>query len=191
MIGDTAQTDQDTVTVVVTRVVHPGKDKQFAAWADDIDRAVTAFAGHQGGVRLYDEQGLNHLVYQFDSAENLRAWEASDARRELIRRGDQISDEQRSTTGGRNAWFTVPSSSASPRWKTFLITWAAVYPTLLIIATVIGRLAPGLAQPAALAINSAMLTALLTWLLLPRVTHRTRTWLLSGARPTPAPRPRF
>lgn len=184
-----ARAEDDAVTVVVTRVVHPGKETEFAAWADGIDRAVARFAGHQGGVRLHDAQGLNHLVYHFDSRRHLHAWEASAERRELITCGDRISDEERTVAGGRDTWFEIPGRRTPPRWKTFLITWAAVYPTLLIIATGLDTLAPDLPQSAALAISSATLTALLTWVILPRLTHRTRPWLLRGAHPVPTTRP--
>ncbi|GAA1490569.1 hypothetical protein [Brachybacterium sacelli] len=181
--------EDDAASVVVTRVVHPGHEREFATWADDIDRAAARFAGHQGGVRLHDDQGLNHLVYHFDSTRHLRAWETSSERRNLIARGDRISDEERSVAGGRDTWFQIPGRSTPPRWKTFLIIWAAVYPTLLIIATGLDTLAPDLPQPAALAISSATLTALLTWVILPRLTHRTRSWLLRGAQPQHTRRP--
>jgi antibiotic biosynthesis monooxygenase (ABM) superfamily enzyme len=69
------------VTVVVTRVVRPSKVDEFARWADKVDSAAARFDGHPGGVRLHDAQGMNHLIYQFDSQEHLKAWEASPRRR--------------------------------------------------------------------------------------------------------------
>jgi uncharacterized protein len=177
------------VTVVVTRVVRPGKEDEFAAWADDVDTAAARFPGHLAAVRLHAGEGLNHLIYQFDSPDHLRAWEESGERRELVRRADRLSDERRTMSGGRHTWFTVPAEAASPRWKTFLITWAAVYPTLLVIATAVKLAVPGLPQPIALAISSGTLTALLTWVILPRVNRQARPWLLRGAQPQPAERP--
>ncbi|WP_328997867.1 hypothetical protein OHA18_25790 [Kribbella sp. NBC_00709] len=90
---------------------------------------------------------------------------------------------------GRHSWFTVPGETASPRWKTFLITWAAAYPTLLVIATALKLVVPGLPQPVALAISSFTLTALLTWVILPRLNRQARPSLLRGAQPEPAERP--
>ena len=172
----------------VTRVVRPGKEDEFVAWADDVDKAAARFPGHLAAVRLHAGQGLNHLIYQFDSPEHLRAWEQSEERRELVRRADRLSDERRTVSGGRHSWFTVPGETA-PRWKTFLVTWLAVYPTLLVISTAVKLAVPGLPQPAALAISSATLTALLTWVILPRVNRQARPWLLRGAQPEPAERP--
>lgn len=185
----TASGDAGPVTVVVTRVVRPGKEDAFAAWADDVDAAAAAFPGYRAGVRLHDETGLNHLVQQFETPEHLRAWEQSSTRRELLRRGDRLSTENRVVVGGRNTWFSVPGRTSPPRWKAFLITWAAVYPTLLIIATTLAAVAPRLPQFAGLAVSSVILTALLTWVILPRLNRRARPWLLRGAHPTPIPRP--
>jgi antibiotic biosynthesis monooxygenase (ABM) superfamily enzyme len=179
----------EAVTVVVTRVVHPGHEQEFADWADEVDRAATGFAGHRGGARLHDEQGLNHLIYHFDSAGELHAWESSPQRAELIARGDEISDEQRSTAGSSHAWFTIPGGTTPTRWKNFVLTWIAVYPILLILALGIKAIAPGLPQPLSLAISSVTLTALLTWVVLPRLTRRARPWLLRGTGPIPAERP--
>src|SRR4051794_28087803 len=99
-----ARGTSDPVTVVVTRVVRPGKEDDFASWADDIDTAVARFPGHLAAVRLHAGEGLNHLIYQFDSPEHLHAWEVSDERRELVQRADLLSDERRTVSGGRHSW---------------------------------------------------------------------------------------
>lgn len=124
----------DAVTVLVTRVVRPDREADFADWADEVDGAAAEFPGHRASIRLQDGQGLNHLAYQFDCPENLRRWEGSQRHVDLLRRGDEFSDEQHSAVGGRDTWFEVPSETPD-RWKTFVLTWLAVYPALLVIAT--------------------------------------------------------
>jgi CO/xanthine dehydrogenase Mo-binding subunit len=71
---------------------------------------------------------------------------------------------------------------ASPRWKTFLVTWIAVYPILLLISYMLGVVAPDLPRPAELAVGSLLLTSSLTWLVMPRLTTLLRPWLLRGVR---------
>ncbi|MGA8117394.1 MAG: hypothetical protein WCA46_27475 [Actinocatenispora sp.] len=180
--------DDEPVTVTVTRVVRPGKEREFARWADEVDSAAARFDGHLGGIRLHDAQGVNHLVYRFDSAANLHAWEESTVRSELIEQGDRVSDPRRSTVSGLDNWFHVPGPTAAQRWKTFLLTWVAAYPILLLISTGLGAVAPWLPRPVALAVTSGTLTALLTWVVLPRLTRQARPWLLRGARADPAGR---
>jgi len=131
------------------------------AWAEEVDRAASNSPGHLGGVRLHDDEGLSRLVYQFDPPAHLREWEGSEQRHALLARGREFSDERRTTAGGANTWFDVPAGNAPPNWKQFLLTWAAVYPTLLVISTLVGL--ARLPQFLALAISSGTLTALLTW----------------------------
>ncbi|WP_046727116.1 antibiotic biosynthesis monooxygenase [Streptomyces humi] len=181
MRGDTGT--EDSVTVMVTRVVAPEREEEFARWAEEADRAAAGCPGHLGAVRLHDGQGLHHLVYRFDSAEHLDAWERSDVRRELVRRGNRISEPRSSRSTDLAPWFTLQERNVPPRWKSFLTTWAAAYPCLLTIATLLKLLFPALPQAAALAVNSLVLTALLTWVIQPRLTRRARSWLLRGARP--------
>ena len=170
------------VTVVVTRVVRPGKEAEFGRWAEESNVVVARFDGHLATVRLHDNQGLHHMVYLFDTAAHLKAWEDSDIRAELIRRGNELSEQRRTISDGLNSWFTVPATSTS--WKSFVLTWAAVYPILLVLASVVTWVAPGLPQPLQLAISSITLTALLTWVILPRLNNRARPWLFRGAQPT-------
>ncbi|WP_206313332.1 hypothetical protein [Streptomyces coryli] len=128
-------------------------------------------------------------MYQFETPGHLRAWEDSQVRHDLLRRVERISEERRITVPGMNSWFTVTGGSFRQRAKTFLLTWAAAYPTLLVLSLSIQAVAPGLPRPVSLAATSGVLTALLTWLILPRLTRRTRPWLLRGSRPRPAERP--
>jgi uncharacterized protein len=171
------------VTVVVTRVVRPGREAEFDRWAAELDAAAKGSDGHLASVRLHDDQGLNHLVHLFDDRRHLDTWENSARRIELIDRGNNLSDVRRTTADGLHSWFTV--TTTSPRWKSFVLTWLAVYPILLGLATLFRWIAPGLPQPALLAISSCTLTALLTWVVLPFVSGRVRPWLFRSAGPRP------
>ncbi len=132
---------------------------------------------------LQEPDGVNHLLYQFDTRAHLRAWEQSRQRADLIARGDELSVEQRQLGEGCEAgWFAIPSKATVPKWKAFLTTWVAVYPTLLVISTVITQATGGrLPIPLQLAFSSLALTAALTWLIMPRLTRALRLWLLDTA----------
>jgi antibiotic biosynthesis monooxygenase (ABM) superfamily enzyme len=177
----------EPVTVAVTRVIRPGKEREFAEWADEVDTVAASFDGHLGGIRLHDVQGVNHLVYWFDSESNLRAWEESPRRHALIERGDRISERRSSTASGLESWFDVGADS--PKWKNFVLTWAAAYPTLLVVNLVLNAALPELPKAVLLLITSGILVTLLTWVILPRLNRRARPWLLRGASPDPADRP--
>lgn len=171
---------RESSTIVVSRVVHPGRERQFDQWAREIDAVARRYPGHLGNVRLHDAGGINYLVYRFDSPEHLHAWEASDERRRLVAKGDEISDEHRDTAIGMDAWFAIAGKPATPKWKTFLVTWMAVYPVLLLIVYALDAFLPGLERPVQLAISSVLLTSSLTWIIMPLLTRQLRPWLLRG-----------
>jgi antibiotic biosynthesis monooxygenase (ABM) superfamily enzyme len=175
------QTGSTGVTVVVTRVVRPGRETEFDHWAAELDAAAGDCAGHLASVRLHDDQGLNHLVHLFDDQQHLKAWEDSPEREALIARGNELSDVRRTTADGLRSWFTMTTTSR--RWKSFLLTWIAVYPILLVLSSLIKWVAPGLPQPVMLAVSSLTLTTLLTWVVLPWVGRHARPWLFRPARP--------
>lgn len=170
-------------TVIVSRVIHPGRERQFDRWAREIDTTLRHFPGHLGNIRLHDASGINYLVYRFDSPEHLHAWEISAERQRLVAEGDEISDEHHSAAIGMDAWFAVAGQSATPKWKTFLVTWLAVYPALLAISYSLYALFPNLERAAQLAISSVLLTSSLTWIIMPFLTRQLRAWLLRGVQP--------
>ncbi|WP_257128472.1 hypothetical protein [Burkholderia sp. MSMB1459WGS] len=177
-----SDTIRESSTIVVGRVVHPGRERQFDRWAREIDAAARRYPGHLGNVRLSDSSGINYLVYRFDSPEHLHAWEASGERRKLVAKGDEISDEHRDAAVGMDAWFAIAGKPAAPKWKTFLVTWLAVYPVLLSITFLLNALLPALERPVQLALSSALLTSSLTWIIMPLLTRQLRPWLLRGVK---------
>jgi antibiotic biosynthesis monooxygenase (ABM) superfamily enzyme len=71
----------------------------------------------------------------------------------------------------------LPSEQAAPKWKTFIATWAAVLPLLLVLNALVGLLP--LPKLVRLPLSSVLLTASLTWFVLPFVRRRVRPWLLA------------
>ncbi|MGC6693186.1 hypothetical protein, partial [Burkholderia pseudomallei] len=126
--------------------------------------------------------GINYLIYRFDSPAHLHAWTSSGERRKLIAKGDEISDEHRDAAVGMDAWFAIAGKPATPKWKTFLVTWLAVYPVLLSINYLLNALLPTLERPVQLALSSALLTSSLTWIIMPFLTRQLRPWLLRGVK---------
>lgn len=97
-------------------------------------------------------------------------------------KGDTISDEHRDAAVGMDAWFAIAGKPATPKWKTFLVTWLAVYPALLSITYLLNALLPASERPVQLALSSALLTASLTWIIMPLLTRQLRPWLLRGVK---------
>ena len=76
-----AQGDDPPVTAVASRQVKPGSEQQFEEWVSGVLAAANTFPGYLGSeVLCPSEHGDNKykIVFRFDHASNLHAWENSE-----------------------------------------------------------------------------------------------------------------
>ena len=99
------------------------------------------------------------------------------------READDLGQAREQSGEGADIRFDLPGEADAAKWKRFLMTWAAVFPVLLALNAAVGL--TNLPQVARLAITSPLLTALLTWLILPKVTRWLKPWVLSDAEGKP------
>src|SRR4051812_17092036 len=117
------------ITVVVTRNVLPGRERDYEEWAHRVVSATAPYAA-TGHTFLTPDDGVptrRVLIVRFADEDGMRAWDESEDRDRLVREAGEFSslDIQRAT--GIEAWFTLPgeraivplragSSSWSPSW---------------------------------------------------------------------------
>ena len=70
------------------------------------------------------------------------------------------------------------------KWKTFLLTWIAVYPNLLLIMYALDAARPKFVATHSThyQLSSSYITSSLTWLIMPRLTSLLRPWLFRGVK---------
>lgn len=179
------QTDQP-VTVVVTRKVKPGLERQFeTALHDFVARSLTLPG--QLGVQIMrpapGSEGREYsIVRRFRDRSALEQFRFSP---EYLAWNESVTDL---TEGHGNAkeltgletWFTLPGTTRVhhiPRWKMALVTLIGVYP----ISGLLGKYAaPRLVELSFWTKNlviSAAIVALLTWVVMPLLTRLLRSWL--------------
>ncbi|WP_375397833.1 hypothetical protein [uncultured Sphingomonas sp.] len=163
-------------TLVLTRVIRPGRLDRFRGWATDLDRAAAGAPGHDGSVRLEQAGGFHHLLHRFVGADDLARWQASPAYAALMRAGESHSVGRAQAETGDRVSFALPSEATAHKWKTWLVTLVAVLPVLLVISTAVRALLTGWPPIAQTALSSPILTAVLTGLILPRVNRWSRFW---------------
>lgn len=164
-----------------TRVVPQARIDEFRDWADAMDASAAASLGHRGSVRLEQGGGLVHLLHQFDDAAARDRWEGSADHARLIADGERFPVERHQYDCGARLRFLVPSESAASKPKMWLATWLTVFPLLLGLSTAARMLLRDWPQPLQLALTSLIMTATLTWIVLPRVNRLLRPWQLSQA----------
>lgn len=171
---------REPVTVTVARRVAPGREADFEGWSDTLTRTASAFPGFLGAGMLRPSHVGDpwHVVFRFDSAENLRGWEASPKRARLLTTGQDLvhsTDVHRIT--GLETWFALPgrTAPAPPKWKMFAVSLAGIYALQVVLNLALEPF--GLPPPLRLAILVVTVSALMTWLVMPCLARLLQDWL--------------
>ena len=100
------------------------------------------------------------MLYRFDSAASLGAWEASDQRAWWLGSAQGLVGESlRERRTGIEGWFDEPrrarrrgppaAAAAPPRWKQAVMIWTAFFPLSLLAGLLLGRARAGAVDRAA------------------------------------------
>jgi len=124
-------------------------------------------------------------VFRFASAADLAAWDSSPERTEILATGESLvhaTDVHR--VSGLETWFALPgrTAPAPPRWKMFLVSAAGIYLLNILLTTLYGGFIAGWPQVIRVALVSLPVTALMTWLVMPRAARALATWLYGPPR---------
>lgn len=179
------------VKIVMERRVRPGAEAAFEAWVRKVITAASKLGGLQGSsVLASGSTGDHFILLRFASHDDLQRWQASPELATLLHEADAVSvpGEQSQVKTGLETWFTLPDMPqprrAPPEWKMALLTWAALLPQIIALAYLLPpfRL-PFLVETA---LSTAIPVAMLTWVIMPRLTRLLYNWLYAEA---PAARP--
>jgi antibiotic biosynthesis monooxygenase (ABM) superfamily enzyme len=173
---------------VVTHTVKAGAEQRYEEWTREILSAVSRYPGYLGREVFLPTAGNRKytIIVRFDTDEHLNDWTDSGAREEFISRASDLLEtgDQNEIRTGIDFWFTPEGTRPPKAWKQFLITTSAVYPLSLIIPRLLAllfRVAPSLGHPLISALlMAAILTGLLTFVIMPRYTRLMRRWLFEG-----------
>ncbi len=175
------------MTVTVARRVAPGREGEFEAWAEKLTRTSTQFPGFLGaGLLRPGHVGQDwHVVYRFDSPASLAAWERSPARASLLAEAEELMETTAvHRTSGLETWFELPgrTAPAPPRWKMFLVTVSAIFTLQLVLHVLLDPASHGWVLPVRVAVLAVPVTALMTWLVMPRLAWLLQRWLYAPPR---------
>ncbi|MUG95071.1 antibiotic biosynthesis monooxygenase [Scytonema sp. UIC 10036] len=173
------------VTAIISHLIRPGREQGYEEWVHGIIPAAKQFDGHMG-VSIIRPRDRTHpeyvVILRFDSYINLKKWMESDVRRDWIERLQPLIEkpENVQTMTGLETWFTLsekPLKAPPPRYKMALITWLGVFVTLGIVSRLLAPLLSGLPVLLNQLITTGLVVALLTYLVMPRLTKLFQPWL--------------
>ena len=176
----------EPVTVLVTRRVRPGQEQAFTAWLRELADVARQYPGHQGVTVIPPPAGADDreyvIVFRFDSQAHLRVWQESHERRAMLARSESMADTppvERELTG-METWFAVPGGlvrQLPAAWKMWLLSSVAIYPLITLLSVVLGPLLGNVPLAVRFAVTTPILGALMTWLVMPRLSRLVAGWL--------------
>lgn len=180
------EVDQNrSVALIITHTIKSGEEQRYEAWLTEILSAVSSFPGYLGREIFRPTQGTRTYtsIVRFDTTSNLNAWVESGTRKSFVSRVSNLLEkgDLHEIRTGIDFWFTPEGVKPPKPWKQFLLTLSAVYPLSLIIPRLFSPLftvAPLAGQPYIRGLLiAATLTALLTFVVMPRYTRLAKRWL--------------
>ena len=184
MENDTIVTNGKSVTVVVSRRVFPGHEKDYDEWVRRLVAAATEAKGNTGATMLIPapgKPGLHHVVLHFADQASVHEWEDSYIRQKLSYEADAFSRRSRQEATGLETWFSIPECpelETPPRWKMAIVTFIAVYLLSIIIIPVQEIFLKGANFYLLNILTAALLVGILTWAVMPWLSRYVfRKWL--------------
>lgn len=181
-----------SVTVSITRHIDPAHTDEMVAWIRAGGALAVRFPGFlgTGWVRPGPDSDDWHMLYRFDSQESLDAWERSSQRAWWLGAAQGLVGESRvERRTGIEGWFDEPSSvdaqdlrpgpAAPPRWKQAIVIWLAFFPLSLLASWALSHLQ--MVLPLRVLASTLVMTPVMTYVALPRMT-RALDWWLQGRR---------
>ena len=183
MAHPTGDADRDPVTMVVSRVVRPGREPDFERWVSGIVREALGFEGHLGAnvIRPHAGQREYAVILKFADYDRLRSWAQSPQREDWLRRLEGLTegDDRVQVLTGLESWFELPGSGvvAPARHKMVALTFLGLYPLLLLNRALFGRWLDAVPVAAGTAASTLVLLVLMTYVVMPRITAVFARWL--------------
>ena len=182
---DPSLREDPPVTAVASRRVKQGREHEFEEWVSGILAAANEFPGYLGSevLRPSDSDDNEYkIVFRFDHASDLHAWENSEERQRWLRKSRPLLQEEEKVhvLTGLETWFTMPSKAGEPpppRYKMAIVTWLAVFPVVAVIFSLFGpwlNLLPTLLRTL---VFTVVMVTLMTYVIMPRMTRLFSFWL--------------
>ncbi|GIF05982.1 antibiotic biosynthesis monooxygenase [Actinoplanes siamensis] len=184
---------ESAVTVAITRRADPSRAAEMAAWVRAGASLAEDFPGFlgTGWVRPAPGSAEWHMLYRFADATALKGWEESPERQWWLTSAQGFVEHTRvERRTGIEGWFDPPREldpphvpqvkqpeRTPPRWKQAVTIWLGFFPVSLLSGWLLAPHLTGLHLVPRTMISTLVLTPIMTYLVLPKVTRILQPWL--------------
>ena len=178
------------VTVSITRHIAPDHTAEMMAWVEAGASLAKGFEGFLGvgWVRPSEASDEWHMLYRFSSPDALATWESSPQRAWWLAAAQgRIGASRVERRTGIEGWFdapssvetleTAPSADKPPVWKQAVVIWLAFFPLSLLVTWLAGTFFPALPLVPRVLASTVVMTPIMTYVVLPRMTRVLGWWL--------------
>ncbi|MBD2465936.1 antibiotic biosynthesis monooxygenase [Oscillatoria sp. FACHB-1407] len=177
--------ENQPVTVVISQLVKPGKERAFEQWLTGICSAAKSFSGHLGTNIIRPPQRTHSeyvIIFKFDHYRSLQTWMNSKERQQWIIKALPLIQGAPNVQelSGLEAWFSLPGRLLNlppPRYKTAILVWASISVLTNTLAPLFSYALRGFPTLVTSVIISAIVTTLMTYVVMPQVTQVFSKWL--------------
>lgn len=132
------QTDAKDPPVTAVREirVRRGQEGPFELLMGALVDEARRQPGHLGStvIRPAASGEAYRFIYKFDRRSHIEAWHRSDLRASLFEPISELVESDRTHEyPGLETWFDLPGAAAPPKWKTTVLSWLAIYPTVVLV----------------------------------------------------------
>jgi antibiotic biosynthesis monooxygenase (ABM) superfamily enzyme len=179
----------ETVTVVVTRKVKRGRESQYEDWLRRLLNESKSMKGYIGSTIQRPPPGSTEYtsIFRFDNVDNLRKFEESELRSRYLREVvDYVeADAAWKKYTGLEFWFSPPKGAIVPqpsRLRMALVTIAMVFGLVVSIGQIVNMVAMEVPSYIRLFVTISIEIFLMTYVLMPRITHLLSKWIYSSSK---------
>lgn len=180
----------DAVTMINTRHVKAGCEREFEAWLQEYARVAERQPGHLGMnvVRPTSAKPREYTVIaNYDSPDHLAQWLHSEEHTRWLAEGRQWldADPETQVRTGLETWFTPVGGEAMvppPRWKMFLVAWLAAWAIVWILDIVYAPIIAPLFVGLRAMLFTVVIIGLMTFVVMPFLTKVLSTFLYPQER---------
>ncbi|MDX2140699.1 MAG: antibiotic biosynthesis monooxygenase [Chloroflexota bacterium] len=179
---ETIQTNAP-VTWIISRQCVAGKEADYERWIAGISSEMQHLPGYEGinVIRPGSSNDEYVLILRFDTYDHLRLWEQSDVRKTWLTKLEPLTRGETKTQvlTGMEYWFTLPNQGMAmpPRYKMVLLSWLGLFPMSLVVSLFLQDILAIMVLPVRVAITNLFLLALMTYVVMPRLTRLFKRWL--------------